>query len=655
MSLLQSLFAPRRIALIGASSDVRRLTARAQIYLRRHGFRGALYPVNPRAAEVLGEPAFPSLAAVPEPVDLAYILLGTALVPEAVAECAAARVPVACILADGFADAGPEGAAIERGLLATARAGGTRLIGPNSMGLINVPAGIACSVNAALEAESLPKGRLSLVSHSGSLMGTLLSRAAARGIGFAKLIGTGNEADLTAGEIAELLVEDPETDAILLFLETIRDADRIAAAARRAHAARKPVIAYKLGRSAAGAALAITHTGAIAGSDAAADAFFRAHGILRVDQLETLFEIPPLAAAGPPRTPRRSVRVVTTTGGGGAMVVDRLGLFGIATAGMHDTTLAGAAKGTVAEALAAAREAPDADLAIAVIGSSAQFRPQEAVAGVIEAAGKNPLIAFLTPEAPASLRLLAEAGIASFRTPKSCADAVRAWLAWHAPRPPPLASDVSLARSLLPLAGDEPGARAVFGALGLPDGALSVDPAAPPPLAYPVALKAVCPGLAHKTEAGAVALHIADPAALGAAAGAMRARLGGRIAGFLAQPMAQGLAEAILGFRRDPTVGPVVVLGTGGVLAEIFRDLVLRIAPVSEAEAAEMIREVRGLAPARGYRGLPCADLAALARAIARFSALAALAEVAEAEINPLILMPEGAGVVVADALLQTV
>jgi acetate---CoA ligase (ADP-forming) len=448
-------------------------------------------------------------------------------------------------------------------------------------------------------------------------------------------------------------VEDAETDAILLFLETIRDPERIAAAARRAHARGKPIVAYKLGQSEQGAALATTHTGAIAGADAAADAFFRAHGILRVDQLETLFEIAPLAAAGPPAAPRRAVRVVTTTGGGGAMVVDRLGLFGITTAHMHDTTLAGAAKDTVAASLSEARDAADADLAIAVIGSSAQFRPQEAVAGVIEAAGRNPLIAFLAPEAPASLRLLAAAGIAAFRTPESCADAVHAWLAWRPPRPSPPAPDVSLAKSLLPRAGDELGARAVFAALGLPDGAAPVDPNAPPPLAYPVALKSVCPGLAHKTEAGAVALAIAGEAALRAAATAMRARLGGRITGFLAQPMANGLAEAILGFRRDPAVGPMVALGTGGVLAEIFRDLVLRVAPVSEAEAAEMIGEVRGLAPARGYRGLPRADLAALARAIACFSTLAALPEVAEAEINPLILMPEGKGVVVADALLQ--
>jgi acetate---CoA ligase (ADP-forming) len=653
MSLADALFAPRRIALIGASSDAARLTARAQIYLRRHGFSGRLYPVNPRGGTVLGEPAFSSLADVPGPVDFAYVLVGTALVPEAIAACAAERVPVACILADGFADAGPEGAAVQREMVETARAGGVRLIGPNSMGMINVPAAIACSVNAALEAENLPSGGLSLVSHSGSVMGTLLSRAAARGIGFAKLIGTGNEADLSAGEIVDFLVDDPETTSILLFLETIRNPDRIAAAARRAHAAKKPLIAYKLGRSEAGAALATTHTGAIAGSDAAADAFFRAHGVLRVDMLETLFEIPPLAAAGPPTSPRRAVRVVTTTGGGGAMVVDRLGLAGIATARMHDTTLAGASKGTVAEALSEARNAPDADLAIAVIGSSAQFRPHEAVAGVIAATGKNPLAAFLTPDANASLRLLAEAGIAAFRTPEACADAVRAWLDWRAPPALPQPADLSHAGERLPAAIDEPGARAVFSALGLPDGAVSINPDAPPPLAYPVALKVYSGSIAHKTEEGGVALNIADPEALRTAAAGMRARLGARITGFLVQPMAKGVAEVILGFRRDPSVGPIVVLGAGGVLAEVFRDLELRLAPVAEAEAAEMIAGVKSLAPARGYRGLPKGDLAALARAVAAFSQLAALPEVAEAEINPLIVLPEGQGVVVADALLR--
>jgi acyl-CoA synthetase (NDP forming) len=653
--LATALFTPRRIALIGASSDPTRLTARAQIYLRRHGFTGDLFPVNPRAATVLNERAYASLRDIPGEIDLAYVLVGTQHVEPAISDCAARRIPVACVLADGFAETGPEGIALQHRIVAAAHAGGVRLLGPNSMGVINLPAHTACSVNAVLEADTLPAGRWSLVSHSGSMMGTIASRAAGRGCGFAKIIGTGNEADLTAGEIADLLVDDPDTDAILLFLETIRRPDLFERAARRAHAAGKPIIAYKLGRSEAAARLATTHTGALAGSDAAADAFFRAIGIVRVDQIETLLEIPPLLLGNrPPVAPNRAVRIVTTTGGGGAMVVDRLGLSDIATAHMLDTTLAGASKAFVAEALNAARADDDADLAIAVIGSSAQFRPQEGVAGVIAATGKHPICAFLVPQADAALRLLADAGIAAFRTPEACADAVRAYLDWRAPGVPVDAGDVSAAAKLLPDAVDEPGARAVFAALGVADSALRIDPDAPPPLAYPVALKAVSAEIAHKTEAGAVALNVANATALRAAAGGMRARLGAEITGFIAQPMAKGVGEAILGYRRDPLVGPIVALGAGGVLAEVYRDVVLRLAPVTEAEAMTMIAEVKGLAPARGYRGMLKGDLAALAHAVAAFSRLGALTSVTEAEINPLIVLPEGQGVVMADALLST-
>ncbi len=651
--LAEALFNPRRIALVGASTDAKRLTARAQVYLRRHGFSGELFPVNPRASEVLGERAYASLGEVPGEIDLAYVLVNTGQVEGAIADCAARGVPVACVLADGFAEAGPEGVALQERVLAVAREGGVRILGPNSMGVVNVPAGTACSVNAALEAEGLVPGRWSLLSHSGSVMGTLISRAAARGFGFAKVVGTGNEADLSAGELASLLVGDPGTDAILLFLETIRRPELYEEAARRAHAAGKPIVAYKLGRSEAGAALATTHTGAMAGSDAAADAFFRAIGIVRVDMLETLLELPPLLLGrGPVASPKRAVRIVTTTGGGGAMVVDRLGTMGIAVPKMVDTTLAGANRDTVVREMNAARGDEGVDLAVAVVGSSAQFRPQEAVAGVIGSEGPLPLAAFLLPQADASLQLLGEAGIAAFRTPEACADGIRAYLEWRAPRAVVAVEGVEAARGLLARADDEAGARAVFAALGVEDRAVAVDPGAPPALAYPVALKAVSGEIAHKTEAGAVVLGVADEAALVAACAEMRGRLGGLVRGFIAQPMVHGVGEAILGYRRDPLVGPVVALGAGGVLAEVYRDVVLRAAPVSEAEAMEMIGEVKGLAPARGYRGLPKGDLVALARAVAAFSRLAGLAEVAEAEINPVIVLREGEGVVMADALL---
>jgi len=667
-----SLLNPRRIALIGASADPARLTARPQRYLRRHGFDGAIFPVNPRAAEVLGERAYASLDDIPGAIDFAYILLGTEQVEAQVEACARRGIPVACVLADGFAEAGAEGAARQARVLAAAKAGGVRLLGPNSMGVVNTGSRMALTTNAAFEAETVPTGRVALVSQSGSIMGALLSRGAARGLGFSHLIGTGNEADLTAGEISSALLDDPGVDVVCLFLEAIRAPDQLALAARKAHALGKPIVALKLGRSPFGAELAASHTGALAGTDAAADAFFRAHGILRVTMLEALLELPALVAGrrAPVRS-HRAVGVMTTTGGGGALAVDALGVRGIEArrpdaaaaakltdAGMAsharllDMTLAGTRPERIAAALEALRAADDTDLALAVIGSSAQFRPQDSVAGLVEAAKRpgKPIAAFLAPEATQSLRLLGETGIAAFRTPESAADAIAAFCAWRAPRD---FSAVAAPAIAVPISPDEADARAVFAALGLASDAVVMQDAAPDGLRYPVAAKILSPDIAHKTELGGVVLNIADAGTLREVAAAMRGRAAqampqARITGILVQPMAKGLAEVILGFRRDPEVGPVVLLGAGGVLAELHRDIAVRLAPVDAAAADEMIAEVRALAPLAGWRNLPRGDLAALARAIVAVSCLATLEAVREAEINPLIVQVEG--VTVADA-----
>lgn len=666
-SLARALFAPRRIALVGASADASRLTARAQIHLRRHGFDGDILPINPGAETILGERAYPSLDAAPGPIDHAFILVGAERVEEAVAACARRQVPVATILADGFAEAGAAGAARQQRVLAAARAGGVRLLGPNCIGLINVPARTALSVNAVLAMEPpLPAGRTALISHSGSLIGAILSRGAARGLGYSVLAATGNEADLGAADLLAMLAEDGGTDVIALYLETIRDPDGLRAAAARAFAAGKAVIAYKLGRSAAGAAMAVSHTGAVAGADAAVAALLAASGIARLDDFEALIEAAPLfAKARPLAAPRRAVSVVTTTGGAAALVVDRLGLAGIGAAEVRDLTLAGTRPDRVAAALGAAVADPRSDAAVAVIGSSAQFRPEESVAGVLRAAADapgKPLAAFLAPDAPESARRLAAAGIACFRTPEAAADALRARLDWRAPLPPVDAGDVAQARAAVgAIAGavaDEWEARGVFAALGVTTGEaeLVADPDALARIAarlrFPVALKAVSAALPHKTEAGAVALGLGDPAAAAAAMREMRARLAGvTLRGFLLMPMERGVGEVLLGFRRDPQAGPVVVLGAGGVLAELMPPPAIAAAPLAAAEARRLV-EAAPLAHLRGVRGRERGDLAALAEAVVAVSRLAALAEVAEAEINPLLVRREGEGVVALDALV---
>jgi acyl-CoA synthetase (NDP forming) len=659
VTLAQALFTPRAVALIGASGDPAKNSARPFRFLRKHGYAGRIVLVNASRDEVQGERAYRSLAEAPGEIDHAFIMTPADSVERAVEECAARGVPVATVYSDGFADAGAAGAARETRLVARAKALGVRVLGPNSMGLVDVPGRVALTVNAVLEIDDLRAGTTSFVSHSGTMLGTVLSRGASRGLGFSKLVSVGNESDLGVAELVELLAADPGTKVILLFLETVRDAKTLGAAARKAHAAGKPVVAYKLGRSRLGAALARSHTGAMAGEDAALDAYFRDCGIVRVDQLETLIEIAPLLAGRAPpdlsRSPR--VAVVTTTGGGAASVVDRLGMSGIETfapdprSPIVDLTMKATAEQYTA-ALDDLLASPGCDGVLAVVGSSAQFHPQLAVEPIVRSKKSvKPLAAFLTPNAERSLALLAAHDIAAFRTPESCADALAAYFAWRPPRRVATGS-AEWPRDLPRTELDEAQALRLFSSLGVPvvESAVAETPKYEHGLAYPVAAKILASEIAHKTEAGAVRLNIADRSAFARELKAMLERFPGR--SVLVQRMESGLAEAIVGYRHDALVGPLVLVGAGGILAEIYQDFALSLAPVSEDEAAAMIEKVRGFATLRGYRKLPRGDLGALAKALAAVSRLALLPgrPVAEAEINPLIVKRDG--VVAVDALV---
>jgi acyl-CoA synthetase (NDP forming) len=683
-SLAQALFAPRSVALIGASGDATKNTSRPQRFLRKHGFAGALYPINPGRDEIFGEKAYPDLRAVSAQVDHAFIMVPAPAVAAAIAQCCEKRVPVVTIFSDGFAETGAAGRQQQDELLKLARASGVRLLGPNCIGLLDVHSHLVLSVNAVLEHAQIKPGATAIVSQSGSMMGALMSRGLGRGTGFSKLVSVGNESDLAVGEITDLLVDDADTRVILLFMETIRDAERLARAARRAFDAGKPVVVFKLGRSEVGVELASSHTGAMTGSDDTANAFFRANGMLRVELLETLFELPALILGRKPGA-RHRVAAMTTTGGGAATVVDRLGTLGvevvppseavvarlarqkvgITRARLTDLTLAGAKKEIYSAVLNELLVSDHCDLVLAVVGSSAQFQPHIAIDPILDARREGkPLAVFCAPQADASLALLNEAGLAGFRTPEACADAIRAWRDWRAPveTPAPDAARVASARALLGGKSrlNEHEACRVFGKLGVPAApseTITV-PEQEVKLDFPVVAKILSPDITHKTDAGGVVVNIASAEALKRAAAAILQSVRvkhpqARVNGILVQRMEKGLAEVILGYKRDPQVGPVVVLGVGGVLAEIYRDLALRLAPVTEEEASRMIEEVKGLAVIRGYRGLPRGDTAALARAVSAFSGLAHVERrVAEAEINPLIVKPEGEGVVAVDGLL---
>lgn len=682
-----ALMAPKSVALVGISDHPTKLTGGPLRFLRKHGYAGKVYPVNPRRSEVQGEKSYPDIASLPGPVDHAYILVNTDDALASVKACADAGVTVATLLAGGFADAGPAGLAKQQELLAVARAGGMRLVGPNSLGVINFYTGLTLTATPALNANTLLPGSLMVLSQSGSIMGTLVSRGFARGIGFSKAVSVGNEADLTVGHIGAAFVDDPQTSAFLVFLETLRDAQALARFAGLAHAANKPIVAYKLGRSAVGREMAMTHTGAMIGSDRAVDAFLKHHGIIRVDHLETLFELPSLLIGRRPPTSRTpAVGVVTTTGGGAALVVDRLGLLGVETRAprpeslaqlaacgldVHpgrviDLTMAGTRYDAMLTALNALRSAPEFDLILTVVGNSAEFNPELAVRPIADSGAQGkPVVAFLGPNADAALRLLAEAKVPAFRTPESCADAIQAYLNWRAPAQiAPDTCDLTQARQLANRAAlgdiDEISALQLFAALGVPTAGGNVMAAgAPPPnVTYPVAAKILSPDIAHKTEAGGVILNIATPEQLAQASRRIvdairKAHPGASIRGVLVQPMERGLAEVLVGYRRDAQVGPLVTLAAGGVLAEIYDDSSVHIAPVDEPTALQMIEEVKGLALIRGYRKLPTGDVSALAKAIVAVSRLASLPQVQEAEINPVIVKSDGNGVVAVDALLS--
>lgn len=645
MTLAHALFAPRSVALVGASGDAARNTARPQRFLRKHGYVGRIVPINPGRAEVLGERAYPSVADVPGELDHVYVMAPGDATERALEDCGKRGVPVMSVYSDGFAEAGAEGARRQQRLVARARELGVRILGPNSMGVVNVPGRLALTVNAVLEMDALPVGSTSIVSQSGTMLGTVLSRGAARGLGFAKMVSVGNECDLGVGELVELLAEDPDTRVILLFLETIRDATRLASAARKAHAAGKPVVAFKLGRSALGEALAKSHTGALAGTDAAIDAFFRDCGILRVEMLETLVEIAPLVAGRKPASLRRvpRVAVVTTTGGGAASVVDRLGLYGIETlasesgAPIIDLTMA-ATPEKYAAVLDALLANPECDGVLAAVGSSAMFHPQLAVEPILRAQRTaKPFAAFFTPHAEHSLALLAEKGVAGFRTPEACADAFHAFFEWRAPRTP--------VTGFASWPADGPVLER-FAALGVPvvQSAIARAPDFAHAVPYPVAAKVT--GVLHRTEVGGVFLDIADAAEFADKVRMLKADA------VEVQRMERGLLEAIIGYRDDPLVGPTVLVGAGGTLAEVYKDYALRVAPVSAQEAEEMIAQVKGFAIIRGYRNLPRGDVQALAEAVAAFSRLALLPgrPVAEAEINPILVKRDG--VVAVDGLV---
>lgn len=683
------LVTPRSVAVIGASADPGKTAGRPVSYLTRHGFAGEIYPVNPKVEAIDGIRCYPDIGSLPQVPDVGIVLLGAERAHQAVRELAERGTGAAIVLASGYTETGDVGARRQAELIEAA--GSMRLLGPNTIGLVNLTDNIPLSASGALAMDHFPAGSIGVVSQSGGILGALLSRAAARGIGLSKLVSTSNEADLELADFIDYLADDPATRVIALYVETVRNVERFRAAALKAAAAGKPVVAFKIGRSEAGARAAVSHTGAMAGADRMYDALFRQVGVIRAHTFSDLIDIPAALATGRVLHGRR-IAVLTSTGGAGTLVSDSLGVSGFETPapdeqtaerlralqkGDHaaldrnpiDVTLAGLQPDLLRGAIRALLASPSYDAVTIIVGSSGLAMPDlmaDAINDCLPESDK-PVLAYVSPHAPQVAAVLNQRGVPAFSAPESCAVAFAAMLA--ASERPAAAAGVAHAEvdpGDLPAGSlDEHAAKQLFARFGV-HGVREIvvsdaagAEAAARDLGGRVVLKILSASITHKSDVGGVAVNVTPEtigARLAAMTGDVRRHTGQAPDRFVVQEMIGGGVELILGTHRD-ALGTAILLGMGGVTAELFQDTTLRLLPkvggLSPAEALSMVRELKTWPLLDGYRGRPKADVDALVDAIVAFSRMAAALgpRLVEAEINPVFVLPAGQGVRAADGV----
>ena len=683
---LDRLFRPRSVTLIGASTDPAKIGGRPLHFLQRHGFTGDIWPVNPRAAEISGLECYPDTDSLPGVPDVAMVLVGPAHAEASVRTLAAMGTGAAVVLAGGFAETGDAGAARQAALVAAA--GNMRLLGPNTIGLMNMTDGITLSASGALDIEDRFRGGVAIVSQSGGILGSLLSRASARGVGLSQLVATGNEADIDVSDAVDWLADDPATRVIALYLETLRHPDRFRAAARKAAGRGMRLVAYKVGRSEAGARSAASHTGALAGEDRFFDALFAQLGVIRASNFEDLVDVP-AALAAVPRVAGRRLAILTTTGGAAGLVADVCGVAGFDTPAPGantakmlaalmqndgympdrnpiDLTLAGLDSEIIFRAVTLLAECGDYDAVIPVIGSSAVGRPNLAADPITRAvaSAKRPVIVYVSPDAPGIVQRLNASGVPAFRTPEACAAA----LAALAQSPPPATGPAQPPATVpAPFDGrtgalNEADAKALFAAFGIAAvreiSAVSPEDAARAAAAFtgPLVVKLLSAEVSHKSEIGGVRVGVAPRDAVDVCREIEEAAHAAGIDapdGFLLQEQVTGGIEIIVGLARDPLLGPALLLGAGGAATELYNDTALRLLPVGREDVEEMIDSLRIAPVLRGYRGATPADVGALIDAALGFAAMCEAFgdRLLDAEINPLFVLPAGEGVKAADGI----
>ncbi len=704
LACIGSIFAPASVAIIGASDDIRRIGGRPLRYLRESGFAGCIYPVNPNRDVVQGLKTYPTVDCIPGLVDLAIVALPADLVVAALEACAAKGVKAAIVFSAGFAEADNEGERRQHAMLKIARNSGMRILGPNCLGAFNMHTGFVGTFTQALDQGFVDAGPIAIASQSGACGGHLAYLCRQRGIGIGYWITTGNEADIGLSESMLWLARSPKVRVIVAYAEAIRDGAMFIEALRVARASGKAIVMLKVGRSAAGARAAASHTGALAGEDAVYDAAMRQYGVHRAGSIEELLDIAYACAQGVFPGNRR-LGILTVSGGLGVQMADAADQYGLEVAPLPESAQLGIKAvvpfaGTINPIDVTAQATNDKTVigrcleivlsegnygSIVFFLTSAPAMPDfadmifDALEGVRQ---RYPacliVLSFVAP--PDVVRRFEAAGFLVFEDANRAVRAIAATANFSSsfglnPGPTYRSLDASRLPSIpsaltkSELQGlDEHGAKTLLAAAGIPmlaevvaADASEVQSAAAG-MAMPVALKIVSPDIQHKTEVDGVVLGLRTPEAAADAAARMLAhvrqlRPDARLRGVLVSPMCQGGVETICGVFRDPVFGPVVMFGLGGIHVEVMRDVTFRLAPFDVFEAAAMVKEIRGFGILQGVRGAPAADIECLADILSRLSVFAYANRelIKEIDINPLMVMPRGNGAFALDALVVPV
>lgn len=693
---LTRLLHPRGIAVIGASSDPRKISGRPVDYLKRFGFDGAVYPVNPRADEIQGLPSYASVTEIGAPVDVALIMTGAERVPQAVRDCGAAGVGFAVVAASGFAEVGDSGAALDAELTQAIHATGVRVLGPNCLGYLGFGNGVTATFTPYIETrDSLQSGPVGFVSQSGGVGTFMLDDARELGVGFSYYISTGNEADLSVTDLLSGLLYDEETTTLISYMEGVSDGRGFIDMGRRAHAADKPVVILKTGRSAAGELAAVSHTASLTGDDAVFTAIAAEAGITLASGQDELLDAARILSTGR-RARGRRLTILSESGGGGVMMADAAsgaGLdvetwdpawqermsavipsFGSALNPIDLTATLLTDQTILSGALDVAAEHPDTDMLAVLVGNADAFaEPLIAAITAFARASDLPIVVVWSGGDGSPRQRLREAGIPCFTDTGRAARALQvlADYSTRAPLPDPQRPDVDDEAAVAVLEQvaatgrgtlNELESSRVLQAYGIPitastvatDAAQAVDIAQE--LASPVVLKILADEVLHKSDIGGVRVGVLGADAVSTAASDLLslAEEVGSSRRILVQPMESGEAEFIVGARCDPSFGPIVVVGLGGIFVEILGDTRICGAPTDAATVRRQLSELKGAAVLDGVRGGPAVDVDALVDIVVRLSWLIhdCAGLITDVEINPLLVKARGEGAIAVDGVI---